>query len=194
MRYKNILKGLVITYVISMGYVYAQGVVNVQNGNINHYFKDFSVPGHGYNLELERSFNSKSNFYGMFGHKWGSNFDTLFKVTPEGTVEITEYGGGFKTTFSPEKYSQKDVTEFITAIYDKVPPTSKSEKLKSSLKNDVEFRHKLAMEYKVTKTVGLGAKLFANDRGPEVLEKIKSKTGMTQWMRTFADGKKEFFN
>ncbi|MBI3019079.1 MAG: RHS repeat protein, partial [Deltaproteobacteria bacterium] len=27
-----------------------------------------------------------------------------------------------------------------------------------------------------------------------ILEKIKSKTGVTQWLRTFADGKKEFFN
>ncbi|MBI3019632.1 MAG: hypothetical protein HYY61_07075, partial [Deltaproteobacteria bacterium] len=167
MGYRNILKGLVITYVISIGYAHAQGVINVQNGNINLYFKDFSVPGHGYNLELERSFNSKSNFSGMFGHKWGSNFDTLFKVTPEGTVEITEYGGGFKTTFSPEKYSQKNVTEFINALYDKVPPASKSEKLKSSLKSDVEFRHKLAMEYKVIKPIDLGTKLIANDRGPE---------------------------
>ena len=194
MNYRNILKGLLITYVISIGYVSAQGGVNVQNGNINLYFKDFSVPGHGYNLELERSFNSKSNFYGMFGHKWGSNFNTLFTLTPEGTVEITEYGGGFKTTFAPEKYSQSDVTAFINAIYDKVPAASKSETLKNSLKSDVEFRHKLALEYKVTKPIGFGTKLFANDRGPEVLEKIKSKTGVTQWMRTFADGKKEFFS
>ncbi len=190
----RIFKNIVIIYVISIGYVFSQGVVNVQNGNINHYFKDFSVPGHGYNLELERSFNSKSNFYGMFGHKWGSNFDTLFKVTPEGTVTITEFGGGFETTFTPEKYGQKNVAEFINAIYEKVPPASKSETLKDSLKNDVEFRHKLALEYKVTKPIAMGIKLYANDRGPETLEKIKSKAGTSQWLRTFADGKKEFFS
>ncbi|HBQ21741.1 MAG TPA: hypothetical protein DD708_07390 [Deltaproteobacteria bacterium] len=187
------LVGLIISVILG-GYAFGQGVINVQNGNINHFYQDFSVPGHGYTLTLERSFNSKSNFLGMFGHRWGSNFDVSFKETPEGTVEITEFGGGFKTTFAPKEYSLKDVNSFIDALYQKLPEASKTETLKLSLKNDPKLRHQLAWEHKMVKDIAWNSTLFANDRGPETLQKTKSKVGKTIWVRTFADGKKELFN
>lgn len=190
---KKFIGAIAITIVISNTYVFGQGVINVQNGNINHYYQDFSVPGHGYPLTLERSFNSKSNFKGIFGHKWGSNFDVSFKPTPEGTVEITEFGGGFKTTFAPQNYGPKNVSEFIEKLYQKIPPASQTESLKKSLKNDVKLRHKLAEEYKVIQDISFDSKLVANDRGPETLEKIQ-KENKTVWVRTFGDGRKEFFN
>ena len=53
---------VVISCGIGASAAYAQGRINVQNGNINHYYIDIQVPGHGYPLKLERSFNSKSTF------------------------------------------------------------------------------------------------------------------------------------
>ena len=174
---------------------YPQGQINVQNGNINHYYEDFVVPGHGFELALERSYNSLSNFSGMFGHKWGSNFDIDFNLTPEGTVEITEYGGGFKTTFAPKNFNQNSINEFVKNLYNKIPESSKSANLEASLKKDAKLRHKLAKEYKMSTEVALNTTFYANDRGPESLEKIQKKgfERMT-WVRTFGDGRKEYFN
>lgn len=180
---------LIFIYAIAIGYAFGQGQINVQNGNINHFYQDFLIPGHGYALTLERSFNSLSKYNGRFGRKWGSNLDIDFKVTPEGTVEITEFGGGFKTTFSRQGYNQQEVEGFIEKVYAALPPASKTEKIRQSLKKDVPLRHKLAADYKVVVTIPEKTKLFANDRGPETLEKLAN-----QWVRTFSDGKKEFFN
>lgn len=187
--------GILFIYIISVSHAFGQGQINVQNGNINHFYQDFLIPGHGYALTLERSFNSLSRYNGKFGRKWGSNFDIDFNITPEGTVEITEFGGGFKTTFSREGYSQQDVERFIEKVYLALPPASRTEKIRQSLKKDIKLRHKLASDYKVSLVVSEGAKLFANDRGPETLEKIKKeRADAPQWVRTFSDGKKEFFN
>ncbi len=187
---------LILGFAVTLGLSnsMAQGVINVQNGNINHSYQDFSVPGHGYSLTLERSFNSMSRYEGLFGNKWGSNFDTLFQVTPEGTVEITEFGGGFKTTFTPKDFGQKNIESFIEKLYEKIPPAAKSETLKASLMKDAKLRHKLAREHKIINDIAWNTKLFSNDRGPETLEKVKSSNGMTSWLRTFGDGKKELFN
>lgn len=192
LKVMSLIVGLMTTFGISL--VQAQGVINVQNGNINHSYQDFSVPGHGYNLALERSFNSMSRYDGLFGYKWGSNFDTLFQVTPEGTVEITEFGGGFKTTYAPKEFSQKNIEIFVSKLFEKIPPASKSDTLKASLMKDSKLRFKLAHEYKLIEEIAWNTKLFSNDRGPETLEKVKAPNGMASWIRIFGDGKKEFFN
>ncbi|OGQ15809.1 MAG: hypothetical protein A3B70_04455 [Deltaproteobacteria bacterium RIFCSPHIGHO2_02_FULL_40_11] len=185
-----ILGGILLLSHIAFG----QGQINVQNGNINHYYQDFLVPGHGFALKVERSFNSKSGYLGMFGHKWGSNFDIDFEVTPEGTVEITEFGGGFKTTFTPQKYTKANIEKFVNDLWEKIPGTSKTPELKKSLLTDAKLRHKVATERKFVQEIAVGTPLFANDRGPEELKKAKTKAGEILWTRSFADGRQEIFN
>ena len=180
---------------IGTGTAYAQGRINVQNGNINHYYIDIQIPSHGYPLKLERSFNSKSTFNGMFGHKWGSNFETTFTVTPEGLVEISEFGDGFKTTFAPKTYSQKELDAFMQSLLNKLPPASRTAKIKESLLTDALFRRKLAKEHNLTVDIPLQTALYANDRGPETLLKTtKSGDSSFIWIRSFAGDKQEVFN
>src|SRR3989344_5870891 len=191
----NSIRYFIIITVISIGYAHAQGIINVQNGNINHFYEDFVVPGHGFPLKLERSYNSKSHYSGIFGHKWGSNFDMEFNVTPEGTVEITEFGGGFKTTFTSKGFTPKNIDEFVQKLWGRIPATSQSEQLKQDLKEDATLRHKLAAEHKISTPIPLNSILYANDRGPETVKKLKMPGAEGfEWIRTFADGTMEYFN
>ena len=195
MKHRLIILWFVVLWVGLSSLAFSQGQINVQNGNINHYYEDFAVPGHGFELALERSYNSLSTYSGMFGAKWGSNFDIDFNVTPEGTVEVTEYGGGFKTTFSPKGFNQSSIKDFVKKLETKIPDSSKSSSLEASLLKDAKLRHKLAREHKLSTDIPLGTTLQANDRGPETLEKTQKK-GFDGWIwvRTFSDGRKEFFN
>jgi len=194
-RFLQMMISALFIYVISIGYAYSQGRINVQNGNISHFYQDFNVPGHGFPLKFDRSYNSLSKFQGLLGHRWGTEYDISFHTTPEGTVEITEFGGGFKTTFAPKGYSKKDVDKFIMKILNKLPPASRTAKLKTSLKTDTILRHKLAREHKVIVPINFDQALHANDRGPETLKKIKKRgTNKFTWVRGFTDGSKEHFN
>jgi len=178
-----------------MGYAFSQAVINVQNGNVNHFYSDFEVPGHGFPLKLERSYNSKSTFVGMFGRKWGSNFDVTFTVAPEGLVEIREFGGGFITTFTKKGFSKKDIDKFVDRILKALVPARRTAKLKKSLKTDPAERRRIAKTKNIINKIPLGTKLHANDRGKESLKKTKKKGYKGYiWIRTFADGKQEYFN
>jgi hypothetical protein len=38
-------------------------------------------------------YNSKSDFTGMFGYSWGTEYETKLKLDPDGSVIISEFGG-----------------------------------------------------------------------------------------------------
>ncbi|MBI4041487.1 MAG: RHS repeat protein [Deltaproteobacteria bacterium] len=178
----------------SGGYAYSQGEITPQNGNITFAFQDFGIPGQGYALLLERSFNSMSGYFGKFGHKWGTNFDQHFKVTPEGTVEITSFGGGFKTIFTAKNFTPQTVDQFVDDLWNRLPAASRSEKLKKSLLTDESLRHKLAGEHKLLRDIPFDIELSSTARGPEVLKKIKDTEGKIVWIRSYADGSKEYYD
>src|SRR5690606_25418387 len=82
----------------------AHALVAVGNGN---YFKSFTdveheAPANSFQLKVTRVYNSRSQFDGIFGYGWGSDFEAFLVPSVDGGVVVQESGGGDKTRFSPK--------------------------------------------------------------------------------------------
>jgi len=69
-------------------------VVDMKNANYADSWLDMSLGGTGYTLRVQRFYNSRSVFSGMFGFGWCSDWETNVEKTPEGRVKLVECGVG----------------------------------------------------------------------------------------------------
>jgi YD repeat-containing protein len=112
---------------------HATATVDMKNGNYNDTWIDMLLPSSGFALQVTRTYNSRSNFIGLFGHGWCTDFETVLHVLPEGQIEVVECGAGQGTVFKPAKFNsailQKTVDK-IVADYAKANPDSTKESLR----------------------------------------------------------------
>jgi YD repeat-containing protein len=166
--------------------------VNLKNGNFYISYVDIIVPGGGHDLEVSRTYNSKSTDKGWFGFGWGSDFETYLTVSADGSVVVHEYGAGALTRFTPKTAVNADsATKKIidamrkrTAISDKVVAD-----LTKKLRNDAELRQAYARRFNVKAKLASGTILYSNTRGLQQIHKTNKG-----FMRKFNDGKKQYFN
>ncbi len=166
--------------------------VNLKNGNFYISYVDIIVPGGGHDLEVSRTYNSKSTDKGWFGFGWGSDFETYLTVSADGSVVVHEYGAGALTRFTPKTAVNADnatskIIEAMrkrTAISDKVVTD-----LTKKLRNDAELRQAYARRFNVKAKLAAGTVLYSNTRGLQQIHKTKKG-----FLRKFNDGKKQFFN
>jgi YD repeat-containing protein len=78
----------------------ARANVSLKNGNFFIGYTDAVYPG-GFELKLERVYNSKTPFKGIFGWGWGNEFEVYLTIMGDGSVVAHEYGGGAENSFSP---------------------------------------------------------------------------------------------
>jgi YD repeat-containing protein len=74
--------------------------VSLKNGNFSIGYTDIAYNG-GMEPKVERVYNSKTGFLGMFGWGWGWEYEVYLKVAGDGTVVVREYGGGAENRFLP---------------------------------------------------------------------------------------------
>ena len=74
--------------------------VTLKNGNFYVSFTDLSYAG-GFEPKIERVYNSKSSFKGLFGWGWGTEYEVYVTVEGDGTATVHEYGSGAENVFSP---------------------------------------------------------------------------------------------
>src|ERR1043165_3910434 len=86
----------------------AHAIVDMKNANFANSWVDLEVPGTGYDLKVNRTYNSKSLFDGMFGFGWCSDFETSLQVTAEGNLKITECGAGQEIFYTPREFGKKE--------------------------------------------------------------------------------------
>ena len=67
--------------------------VNLKNGNYYITYTDIILTGR-HDLEIERTYNSRSGSAGLFGLGWGSDYETRLDVQGDGTVVVQENGSG----------------------------------------------------------------------------------------------------
>ncbi|MCP4913924.1 MAG: RHS repeat protein [Oligoflexia bacterium] len=181
---------LLLTFLFLSSSVFAG--VNLKNGNYYISYTDIIVPGNGHDLEVVRTYNSKSTEKGWFGFGWGSDYETYLTVSADGSVIVHENGSGALTRFTPKnpvdaKNASKKIVEAMrkkTTVSDKVAAD-----LIKKLTNDAELRQAYARKFKVKAKISVGSKLFSNTRGLQRVE--KSKNG---YVRIYNDGKKEYFS
>ncbi len=166
--------------------------VNLKNGNFYISYTDIVVPGGGNDLEITRTFNSRSTKKGWFGFGWGSDYETFLVVGADGSVIIHENGAGALTRFTPK--TAVDAASAAKKIVSKMRKKSTiSEKaandLINKLKNDAELRQAYAKRFNVKANLAKGTVLYSNTRGLQ--EVHVTKDGYT---RKYNDGKNEFFD
>lgn len=108
--------------ILSMTLVFtnnARAIVDMKNANFTHTWTDIEVPGPGFQLKVERTYNSRSLFNGMFGFGWCSDFETFSEVTPEGNIRIKECGAGQEIVYSPREVN-KEIDATVDSIIAKV--------------------------------------------------------------------------
>ena len=67
-------------------------VVDMKNANYSESWIDVTVPGSGMDFKIQRHYNSRSIFSGMFGYGWCSDYETTLERTPEGGLKLQECG------------------------------------------------------------------------------------------------------
>lgn len=171
----------------------AQGGVNLKNGNFYISYTDISVPGSGKNLEMTRTYNSKSTEKGKFGFGWGVKYETKVIKSPDGCAVVHEHGAGGKTRFCPKNKvdPQKAAQKIIEAMRKRSSSITKTaeKNLMDRLVNNAELRHVYARRFKVQTNIAVGSVLYSNQRGIQELHVTKEG-----FYRRSNDGKKEYFN
>ncbi len=81
----------------------AHGLIDTKNSNYTKTFVDVALPGAGLPLTIERTYNSRSLYMGMFGYGWCSNLETRLEVMPDNTLMVVECGGGVEIPYASKK-------------------------------------------------------------------------------------------
>lgn len=170
----------------------ANAGVNLKNGNFYISYTDIVVPGSGKQLEITRTYNSKSTNVGWFGFGWGNLFETKLTPSPDGCVVIREHGSGGKTRFCPKNTVDPVAAsnKIIEAMRKKSPMTASTAKsLLERLKNNADLRHAYAKNFGIKTNIAAGTQLFSNQRGIQTVKVTKKG-----YQRVSNDGKVEYFD
>lgn len=103
----------------------SHAVVDMKNANYADSWIDITLPGSGYDLKVQRFYNSRSVFNGMFGFGWCSDFETSLESTPEGRLKLVECGAGQEVFYSPDKYNQASLEKTIDGIIEHYKKTNR---------------------------------------------------------------------
>ncbi len=186
------MKSLIYIFVLLFS-VHAYSFVDMKNANYSHSWIDLRLEGGGFNIELKRTYNSRSLYNGLFGFGWCSTYETKLQVTPEGNIKITECGGGNEIEYVSSA-SGKAVKNTINQIIGNLKRTKKYTPqnlmtISKRLEIDVWERERYARKYKIKKEVKAGVSYIAYGRDKESIV-LKENS----FKRSIADGSYQKFN
>ncbi|MEY4617247.1 MAG: hypothetical protein RJB66_2207 [Pseudomonadota bacterium] len=172
----------------------AHAIIDMKNANFSTSWTDLIVPGAGYEMKIQRTYNSRSLFNGIFGFGWCSEFETKLIVSPDNTIKVFECGAGLETTYTSKDYGQKDVEKLVQAIIQKVKAEGKRSSdylanLKKNLMQDSRLRIRMALDYDLNASVKEGALYFANGKEVESIA-----LGKEYYTRQLVDGSYQRFD
>lgn len=101
------LLGSILALFLALSCCFAE--VSLKNGNFFVGHTDIQYPG-GFEPKIERIYNSKTSFRGIFGNGWGMEFEVYLDIDPEGAITLHEYGGGADNHFVSANMKAADVT------------------------------------------------------------------------------------
>ena len=173
----------------------AYALVDTKSGNYKKTFVDFNLEGSAFPLTLERSYNSRSLYRGLFGVGWCSNIETKVDVLPDNSIKLTECGGGQEVSFLTRN-SKQNVPTQVEQIIKVVKSQNKSfsdsyfEGLRQKLLRSSVLRNEFLRAYKVRGKAVSGQVYFAEGRSGERL--TYNKKGYFQ--RNLQSGVQQFFS
>lgn len=198
---KKILRsGLMLVFMslfLSPGTTWAN--VSLKNGNFFIGYTDMLYPG-GFEPKIERIYNSKTGYKGIFGFGWGTEYEGYLTVSADGSVVVYEYGGGAENRFIPKGFTQAELKKAVAQLVavakalGMLPTEQKLKTYQDRLMSDAVFRNdeweRFVRQGKVKpRQLKPGTKLTSNRFSFQVIEKIKEG-----YRRSFDNGRFEFFD
>ena len=186
-------KALFIVFTLVAATFSIQAGVNLKNGNFYVSYTDIDVPGGKPDLQIKRTYNSRSIGKGWFGFGWASEFETYLKTSADGSIVVHEHGLGARTRFTPKRSinPQASVDKIVSAIKKKRRiSATEIKRLEKKLLNNQELRHAYSVQYGVGAKVAAGTTLYSGDRGGRQSLKIM-RDG---YKRINADGDFDIFD
>src|SRR6218665_886045 len=113
-------KSLLVLSALALAPASASALVAIGNGNYFIGFTDMEheAPLNSFQLKIQRTYNSRSQFDGLFGYGWGSDYEAFLLPSADGSVVIQESGGGDKTRFSPKEFSKAALESQVDRLLD----------------------------------------------------------------------------
>ncbi len=175
----------------------ADALVAVGNGNyfVGFVHMEHDAPLNTFQLKVQCTYNSRSQYDGICGYGWGSDFEAFLVPSSDGSVVIQESGGGDKTRFSPKDFSkadlEKQVDRLVEAYAKKMKlSVSQAKDWKTKFLNNAEERDEKSRDLGIFPQFPVGTKLFSTQRGDkQTITVIKDG-----YVREYGDGKQELFN
>ncbi len=167
----------------------------MKNSNFSDVWTDIILPGSGFELRIQRTYNSRTVFNGLFGFGWCSDYETTLEVTTEDQLRLTECGAGQVVEYQLKGYNPNKVKSTINKIIAGVKKSNKSltkqklAELKRELKTNQPLRVALAKRLNMSGEIKEGRTYRANGRDTEYIVFKNSK-----YVRVLEDGTKHKFN
>ncbi len=179
--------------------VSAHANVSLKNGNFFIGYTDVVYPG-GFEPKIERVYNSKTPYKGIFGWGWGNEYEAYLSVSADGSVVVHEYGGGAENRFSPQAFNAQELTKAVDMIAEAarkggaLANAQQTAAYKDRLKNNATFRNdeweKFRREGKLQpRDLAANTRLYSNKFSYQYVTRIKDG-----YFRTFENGRVERFN
>jgi YD repeat-containing protein len=158
--------------------------VNPGNGDFFISYTDAKIPGAGYEVEMSRTYNSKSTNLGWFGYGWGSPLDTHLIVMPDRSVAIVE-NGDVKTSFfhdASARINPKRITSGVARIIAAAKTQDKLSDLEvltltKKLLDDEEERLLAVRKYHIESQLPLGRTYIEDSTGICVEKLQRTESG-----------------
>ncbi|MGK5086257.1 DUF6531 domain-containing protein [Bdellovibrionota bacterium FG-2] len=190
---------LVSALFVALSVSVAQANVSLKNGNFFMGYTDLSYSG-GFEPKIERVYNSKTPFKGMFGWGWGNEYEVFLNVSADGSVVVHEYGGGAENRFSPVAFKAEELglaAEKLTGVAKAAGILGNAQQVadyERRLKQDAEFRNNEWEKFRAQKKIeprqlAVNAQLYSNQFSYQYITKVAGG-----YVRSFDTGKIERFD
>lgn len=178
----------------------SMAVVDMRNANVAKTETFMKVPGSGFDMSVELTYNSRSLFNGMFGFGWCSDPETRLEITAENNLKLKECGGGLEVFYypslDPKKTEQaaavnKSIDLVIAEMKRARPGMDEKElsKRRAEMLENEEARSRYAREAGIRPNVKAGTVFYANG---SVLQSIVLDGDF--YVRRLGDGTVQKFN
>ncbi len=181
--------------VLNATYVYA--LIDMKDANYVETWVDVDMGGPGYILKVERTYNSRSIYDGIFGFGWCSDFETRLEITADSKIKVIECGGGLEIIYAAQNTKTESTQDLVKRIVTKVRQDKKDSGLKDQYFLNLEkelitnefLRDALSSELGFKGKITKGVTYFASGRGSERL-----LVSDASYKRILADGTYQNFD
>ncbi len=150
-------------------------LMDARNANYSETFVDMEVPSSGYDLKIQRTYNSRTVYNGMFGFGWCSDFETKATVTPENTIKVKECGAGLEVEYRVGKADRKALDKVVATIMKEVKSRNKTRdakyfaNLEKEIRQDESLRDEFARQLELTGQVRASVKYMGEGRSNDTI-------------------------